>query len=172
MTSTEYRKLAVRTESRQFTFEGEAVARVCHGALGLVTELHELDRSDSTLNNIEELGDVLWYVAIICDALNIGTFECKMADRTDAGQAAAVICDKVKRWHWYRKPITDEDLLGVKNALGMIVGYITWLAAFTGVTMEDVMERNIRKLAIRYPHKFDDYRAENRDIQSEQKALS
>lgn len=63
-----------------------ANARLLHGGIGLATEAGEyLDRlkkeiyyngtSDPT-NQMEELGDILWYIALICNDLGITIEDC------------------------------------------------------------------------------------------------
>lgn len=86
MTPDEYVQLAIRTESRpneemQLRVSEQTILRVLHGSMGLVTEAGELmdslkrliyyGKSLDTVNLIEELGDILWYVAIITDQLGI-----------------------------------------------------------------------------------------------------
>ena len=76
MTTKEYIKLAVRTES---TNECSVVTRLDHAAYGLSTESAELldimkkyffyGKAIDLVNYKEELGDTLWYIAIACDAL-------------------------------------------------------------------------------------------------------
>lgn len=112
MKPLEYQKLAVRTESREFY---EVDPRLLHAGLGLATEAGEfLDvikrrlfygDPESAKNLGEELGDVLWYVAIACEALDI-----------DLGE---------------------------------------------------VMRKNINKLKVRYPEKFTQENALNRDLDRE-----
>ena len=70
---------AIRTESDNF-FSNKVDPRVLHAAIGLVTESGELiDALKKTLfygteldvtNIKEEAGDILWYLAILFDALD------------------------------------------------------------------------------------------------------
>jgi len=74
-----YVELAVRTESTQFNIDKDS-QRLLHGAIGLATEsgeiLDALKKSiyygrELDLRNLkEELGDVMWYIAILCDAMD------------------------------------------------------------------------------------------------------
>lgn len=85
MDSQEYKKLATKTEANDFKnikarLSDEGMIRLLHGAMGLSTEAGELmdalkkhifynkplDRS----NLFEELGDLFWYMALICDELD------------------------------------------------------------------------------------------------------
>jgi NTP pyrophosphatase (non-canonical NTP hydrolase) len=75
MNNQEYIKLATRTES---TLNPD---RILHAALGLATEAGELlDAKKREMfynkpldwhNLIEEAGDIFWYLAILCDAMNV-----------------------------------------------------------------------------------------------------
>lgn len=80
MNLTDYQKLALRTEKKLPT----SVERSVHAALGLTTEVGEyttevkrmaiyskpLDE-DRRKHMAEELGDVMWYLAIAADALGM-----------------------------------------------------------------------------------------------------
>jgi NTP pyrophosphatase (non-canonical NTP hydrolase) len=87
MSPNEYQKLAERTESKKFDDIGDRMAgddkmiRLQHAAFGFCTESGEFmdalkkhvfygDELDLT-NLAEELGDLLWYVALACNALGI-----------------------------------------------------------------------------------------------------
>lgn len=119
MTPTEYIKAALRTESAKWLSIATQDARVLHAAIGICTEAGELldvvkkflfyGKEPETTNMIEEVGDVLWYVAILCDVL--------------------------------------------------------------GVSLENIMARNIAKLHKRYPAKFTSEAANNRDLAAERAAL-
>ncbi len=88
MTPSEYVANAIRTESPNFSMNysteedtSNRMIRILHGALGCVTESGELaDTVKKTLyygkefdwvNAVEEIGDILWYIALLCSALNI-----------------------------------------------------------------------------------------------------
>lgn len=73
----EYQKLASRTEKELPTI----LLRVNHAALGLSSETGELNGTIKRaivygqvldVSNVEEeLGDILWYMALLCNALNL-----------------------------------------------------------------------------------------------------
>jgi len=90
MNSEEYIKNAVRTESCNFPKIKERLSnsfqlRTLHGTLGIVTEAGELAdqikkfvfyNNDLDVTNIkEEMGDVFWYLAVLCHNLNITSEE-------------------------------------------------------------------------------------------------
>lgn len=78
-TFVEYQKLTQRTVSRP---EGhDASTDIIHGALGAASEAGEIcdavkrmmfyGKPLDTLNMKEEIGDVMWYLALLCEALGI-----------------------------------------------------------------------------------------------------
>lgn len=85
MTFDEYVKKALKTEN-DYDFPRERidntiVLRLLHGAIGACTEAGELidilkkyliyGKQIDITNIIEEVGDILWYIAIISDSLGI-----------------------------------------------------------------------------------------------------
>lgn len=122
MNPKEYQEAAAVTEApitEKITQRLASYPRLQHSIMGIVTEAGELQdafkkyayygKELDTTNVIEELGDVLWYVALACNDLNI--------------------------------------------------------------PMEDVMQINIDKLAARYPEKFTEHKAINRDLEVENKIM-
>jgi NTP pyrophosphatase (non-canonical NTP hydrolase) len=86
MTSEEYVKSATVTESRDHRgisnrLGAPETQRLLHGSIGLATEAGEmLDAVKKhvfygapldKVNMAEEVGDLFWYCAVICDALNV-----------------------------------------------------------------------------------------------------
>lgn len=82
MTPAEYIQKALRTESPyRFEATGDVTPRLEHGVMGAVTEAGELmdaikkskmyGRSLDRVNLVEEMGDVMWYFAILADELGV-----------------------------------------------------------------------------------------------------
>lgn len=87
ITPQEYIKAAKRTESAAAPLNmkfSDVDNRLLHAAMGLCTESGEMldglkkcffyGKPSDRVNMVEELGDLLWYIAIACDALGV-TFE-------------------------------------------------------------------------------------------------
>lgn len=82
MTPAEYIQKALRTEGTyRFEATGDITPRIEHGVIGAVTEVGELmdavkkskiyGRDFDRVNMVEEIGDVMWYLAILADDLGV-----------------------------------------------------------------------------------------------------
>jgi len=93
MRSVDYISDAIRTESRDWDaivarFHDVGIIRLLHGAMGLQTEVGEFmdalkkfifyGKEVDEINLAEEVGDLFWYLAIICSELDL-EFETIMA---------------------------------------------------------------------------------------------
>lgn len=83
---------------------------------------------------------------------------------TEAGE----VMDIFKRKHAYNREI---DYVNLKEELGDVLWYIANFCNIHGWDMEDIMDVNINKLQIRFPEKFTEFHALNRDLQQERKIL-
>ncbi len=83
MNAKQYIKLAKNTESKKYKFKAlnKITPRIEHGVMGAVTEAGELmdivkkskiyGKKFDKIHMIEEIGDLMWYLAILCDDLGI-----------------------------------------------------------------------------------------------------
>lgn len=83
---------------------------------------------------------------------------------TEAGE----LMDAVKKYAIYGKPI---DLVNLKEECGDTFWYQALLARAAGFTFEEAQTTNIEKLRARYPNKFTEHDALNRDLGAERKIL-
>jgi NTP pyrophosphatase (non-canonical NTP hydrolase) len=83
---------------------------------------------------------------------------------TEAGE----LMDAVKRHLIYGKPF---DFVNLKEENGDSFWYQALLARASGFTFEESMSTNVDKLLKRFPEKFSEERALNRDIEAERKTL-
>ena len=81
---------------------------------------------------------------------------------------AAEFSDMLKKHIFYGKPL---DKVNLKEELGDQLWYIAMALRALDTTFEAVMERNIEKLKARYPDKFTEELAENRDLDKEREIL-
>lgn len=84
---------------------------------------------------------------------------------TEAGE----LVDILKRYRYYQKEV---DWLHVVEEAGDMLWYIAVLARAANVPLEQIAERNLAKLMARYPNKFSNEAALNRDLEKERAALS
>ena len=68
--------------------------------------------------------------------------------------------DLVKKWLSQGHELDRDKLIG---EIGDVAWYIAEIATALGVTLQDVLERNIDKLKRRYPEGFDYARSINRE---------
>lgn len=79
------------------------------------------------------------------------------------------LATEIKKWLIYGKPI---DQTNIKEEIGDFFWYLALLCYLFGFDFEEIWELNIAKLKVRYPDKFSEERAINRDLESEEKALN
>lgn len=173
-----YIELALRTESLD-KFKVDA-PRALHAALGLTTEFAELVTSTDRTNLKEEVGDLLWYCAILADELEItfngakvqadtGVIEGHDHELQSVFFAVGEINDVVKRACFYGLELDRRRL--AKN-LGLLLLTIEYAIRHEKLTLEQCMEANIAKLKKRYPVRFTTEAAVNRDLEGEKEVLA
>jgi NTP pyrophosphatase (non-canonical NTP hydrolase) len=83
---------------------------------------------------------------------------------TEAGE----VMDALKKTKIYGKPF---DPINMKEEIGDVFWYLAIMCDELGISFEEVWEKNIAKLAKRYPEKFSEENALHRDIDAERKVL-
>jgi NTP pyrophosphatase (non-canonical NTP hydrolase) len=81
---------------------------------------------------------------------------------------SAELSDVFKKFIAYEKPI---DWVNVKEELGDLMWYVSNMCNVNGWDLRDIMATNISKLQARYPEKFTNENAINRDLETERKIL-
>jgi NTP pyrophosphatase (non-canonical NTP hydrolase) len=84
---------------------------------------------------------------------------------TEAGELA----DIFKKNLAYDK---DIDWVNVREEIGDLMWYISNFCKAHNYNLEDILETNIAKLKVRYPEKFTEEKANNRNLQDERNILS
>ncbi len=149
-----------------------------------------------TVNVLEEAGDQLWYIALAVDALqwnmdvvmNDGDFAGALTafDETPKYTVATIVVSKAarsrsginvaqgdfadiyKKHFIYGKSVDKE---AVRKALQSQLIFLNCLLVSCGYSLVDAMKRNIEKLNKRYPGKFTQEKALNRDLEAERAVL-
>ncbi len=83
---------------------------------------------------------------------------------TEAGE----LLDAYKKHFAYGK---DLDKTNVGEEIADIMWYVSNLCRMLNIDMEEMLQRNIAKLKARYPEKFDEVKALNRDLERERQIL-
>lgn len=83
-----------------------------------------------------------------------------------AGEVGEV-CDLVKKIDFHHHPFDEEKVEELTLELGDVAWYLAMCVHrlsehAPGITLEGIMEKNIGKLRLRYPNKFDPERSINR----------
>jgi NTP pyrophosphatase (non-canonical NTP hydrolase) len=158
--------------------------RLLHAAMGLCTESAETFECTDQQHSLEELGDVCWYIALGLDAIGRSWEDAPIL--TEAvfldmvrGEDAAVsltlhstdILDMVKKAVFYGKAIDQDKLY---DSFVMVKNVISYGMIFSGMpyTLDEVVNANVKKLTARYPGKFTEEAAVNRDVKEEYAAMS
>src|SRR5579871_1585927 len=68
--------------------------------------------------------------------------------------------DILKKYYYYDKNINPVHL---REEIGDLLWYVGLAIGSQGWSMEDIMKENINKLRARYPNKFTEWEAKNRD---------
>lgn len=179
---SEYQALALRTEKPLPTPH----ARMVHALLGLITEtgeictevkrmaIYEKPLDDARRNHIaEEIGDVMWYLAIAGDAIGSSVFSfpvnlevpedlcfshISLAMSSDIGGLVDAVM--------FAEDGCDSDSVSnpaeVRERLTMVYANLGTLAAMIGVSIEQIAGENIAKLQERFPDAYSNDAAEAR----------
>lgn len=89
---------------------------------------------------------------------------CVIGISTEAGE----LLDAYKKRIYYLKPL---DKVNVAEEIGDLMWYISNLCRLSKIDLNEVMEKNIAKLKIRFPEKFSTDSALNRNLDAERKEL-
>lgn len=178
LTFKEYQGLSIRTLAPLTSYNED----LAHMALGMTSELNKLmgaiNRKDR-INMGEELADICWYVSgfIYFIRQSDSNFEVnyrfnnQITTTKDNAKRMnglfydiSVVCDMVKKFIAYKK---EYDLTELRVKFIRILKYINYLAASYNIDMEEQLDKNIRKLKVRFPDKFNIEDANNRNLDDE-----
>jgi len=97
-------------------------------------------------------------------AVDVDTEHGILGIATEAGE----LLDALKKAIFYGKPL---DLVNIKEEIGDAMWYIALICKANGWTFEEIQQQNIAKLKARYPDKFTQDKALNRDLPKEREVL-
>lgn len=182
MNFNDYQRLALRTEKPLPT----VLERLAHASLGLITEIGEIATevkrmaiygkpldAERRAHIAEEVGDVLWYLAIGADALGFDMVQyVELVRRTDhddgttlqwaamglaasSGTVAAEVGAEVVGSADRSDREIRESLINIFHGLKIV-------ALVINVPIEQIMADNIAKLQARFPDAYSNEAAEAR----------
>jgi NTP pyrophosphatase (non-canonical NTP hydrolase) len=161
-----YQTLAMRTAKMFPTLSDN----LNHAALGIGSEIFELleeAMEDDTRPGLhEEMGDVMWYVALACHHLGVQFSDGIPAESGEADVKGLLahpgqFISSVKRLVVYGLPVESLRDLMVSD-LHALIAFAYNVLPETNDTLEQVLVDNIAKLQKRYPDKYSDMHAEAR----------
>jgi len=118
-------------------------------------------------NNLEEeLGDCLWYCANYCTIQKINFKPYKEKPNTDIILAMGELLEQTKKEKYYNKEFNIKDKTFLIQS---IIYFIIKIGETYNIKVEEMMKKNIQKLRIRYPDKFEEDKAINKDEKNEKK---
>jgi len=171
----EYQSLAFRT-CKEFT--EDYAKNLAHMTLGMCSELEEFVEAIDNQNMVnlsEELSDIYWYIAGYCTFRNY-----KLQDIYNMSLTTEIekvedfflpiykLSDIAKKAMVYNKEI---DIEKEQNYLIWLVKGIDRIASLAQVDTNVGLTNNINKLKIRFPEKYSDENAINRNLEQEYESL-
>lgn len=163
MTLNEYQPLAARTMPDL----GDEELNLAHMDMGIITEIGEMidifkrnlayKKEIDLVNLGEECADICWY-AVNKLAMLDEDIEDRDVDAVKLSplEAFYVLND-------YLKEEEDENLL---------IHFVKFIAVSFGLDFYELLDKNINKLRVRFPDKFNEDNALNRDLDAERDELS
>lgn len=146
-----------------------------HATLGMCDEHFEYTGARSWLNAVEELGDLCWFIALAAHTLDCDPFADPISflrfnpDAPLLFDAVGEFVGMVKKTYAYGKPL---DMARLRWLLNAMVGRIAAICeARAERSLDDVLAANIEKLRARFPEKFDEQLAIERNVKQEAAAM-
>jgi len=181
MTLKEYQSLTIRTNKDL----GSKVLNNFHMIVGMHSEFNELHDAFNKIpsdhvNIAEEITDYAWYLSNYCNFEDIQMSEIfsfkddyyhdfsKYDQAEQLEVAVSRLTDIIKKENVYNKVFSKETKIQLVIS---ILERINDCYKVVRINPEDAMEKNINKLKVRYPEKFTDYHANNRDLDKEYETL-
>lgn len=175
----EYLELSEKTLSDEFHIDDKKYEYLLHATIGILTEVEELLDNHlgevDSVNVLEEVGDITWYLAIIGREYNINLPESLPLSNEDPMKIVLSIVkqtckllDYLKKKIYYNKPINDDEFK--QTTLVIMILLQSYMNHFK-IDIKDSFDTNINKLRSRYGDKFSSDKAINRDLDLEREIL-
>lgn len=154
--------------------------RLLHAAMGICTEVGELLELESDEHLIEEAGDLCWYIALGYDTLGLDWDVEEDVDVPMRGESpvetlmifATELLDMIKKQIFYGRELDHQKAALTLKILRQTLNLGLDLCNEEIISIESVVEANIKKLMKRYPEKFSEAAANERDVNAEYAAMT
>ena len=166
MTFKEYQEQAKRTCPSL----GSEKLDLAHMVLGIHSEYNEWVEAIDLVNEGEELADMLWYLANYCTFRGYNferLFDVELKNNLGVTHNSSKLEDLVKKYVAYNEKID----ISAESILLENLAYAIKKMYRDGSDIFQSLQNNIDKLKVRFPEKFDEELAKNRDLVSERKEL-
>ena len=165
MTFKEYQEQAKRTCPSL----GSEKLDLAHMVLGIHSEYNEWITATDEVNESEELADMLWYLANYCTFRNYSferLFDVESSNTLGITFNSSKLQDLVKKYIAYNKEISISEESVLLENLAFNIKKL-----YGEADIHQSLQNNIDKLKVRFPEKFDEELAKNRDLAAERKEL-
>lgn len=175
----QYQKLAMRTKNVKFSNK-ELMLNAILGLVGETTEcMFSLVQNDG--KHINELGDIMWYLALMCDSCNLDIEKLFLLGNKGMSQinesqaiiahknsqllirishtSAGFVADYVKKVYFQGHTVNENKLY---DGLAGILSPILSICELEHVSLDTVLQSNVDKLLKRYPEGFSETNSINR----------
>lgn len=142
--------------------------------LGFYSEYNELmsaERNMDLVNYGEELTDFQWYLANYCTMQGYNfdnIYETMIENRVPLEELFSKLADHIKKFIAYNKRI---DKIDERDLLQQIAYALYEKYRIHQLDMNQCLQNNIDKLRIRFPDKFTESDALNRNLEAERREL-
>jgi len=179
MKLAEFIRSSGRTLANKFSIDSEIKINLLHSAIGISTEVGEIVEAFNKnelldiVNLAEEAADVIWYMAIPIRDYELDISKLDLAEVTEFNLEKLVIdsanfLDYIKKISFYNKKIETTEV--DKHVINIYSNIIS-MAHFYGLDLELALSNNQDKLKARFPDKYDDSKALNRNTDTERAEL-
>ena len=148
---------------------------LCHAVMGMHSEFNEIidAYAEDDVNLGEEYGDLIFYMAAYCNFRKLdlqSIWDAKLPDGKVLPHIywTSKLQDLVKKFLAYDKEI---DVVAEVNILQELSRSVKYEMDMEDLDLKSILQNNIDKLRVRYPEKFSNYNAINRNLKAERKEL-
>lgn len=182
MTLDQYQLLAARTCPSLFIASpfGPYLdsAHMLYGMTSEIPELLVALEKDDKVNIREELSDIMWYLANYCtfNFINLSDLDV-IEGHSNVPRGTSV--EKVTYWigelaDLEKKKLAYGKEYSLEKQMEVLQNLFFWIVdlfILSELNLSEGLEKNINKLKVRFPERFDTEKAINRDLENERKQL-